>query len=320
MADTINDPSFNFEFTEQISEMRNRPKPGNVVVAKTDIASDNDHGNLKCILHKTNHTLNECRAFRHKTIPERKALLRQHGICFRCCVAKHLRKDCHGHISCLECNEESHTTAMHIYKSGQLVDKIDSAHSGLQNHGEELHTSSRKNIVSKCTEICANGMGKSCAKIVLVDIFHSLNTHEPLRIYAIIDEQSNSSLIRSDVLDTFGIDTDSTQYSLSSCGGKVMMSGRRANGFVVQSLNGKKLELPTLIECDMIPNNRDEIPTREVASHFPHLSGIPKYIPHLDPSANISLLIGRDLISAHYVLDQRIGKPHLRVIIASSRF
>ena len=59
----------------------------------------------------------------------------------------------------------------------------------------------------------------------------------------------------------------------------------------------------------MIPNNRSEIPTRQVASHYPHLSEIMPNIPHLNPQANISLLIGRDLIPAHYILDQKIGKP-----------
>ncbi|XP_062581908.1 uncharacterized protein LOC134243691 [Saccostrea cucullata] len=59
----------------------------------------------------------------------------------------------------------------------------------------------------------------------------------------------------------------------------------------------------------MIPNNRSEIPTPEVAENYPHLKCIADYLPALDSKAKISLLIGRDLISAHYVLDQIIGRP-----------
>ncbi|CAG2207700.1 unnamed protein product [Mytilus edulis] len=131
-----------------------------------------------------------------------------------------------------------------------------------------------------------------------------------MRIYAIIDEQSNSSLVHGDILDYFGIEAESRQYSLSSCSGKVMMNGRRASGFVVQSLDGHNLELPTLIECAMIPNNRNEIPTCDVAANYQHLAPIAQFIPPLDAEAKILLLIGRDLMQAHHVLDQKIGKPY----------
>lgn len=50
------------------------------------------------------------------------------------------------------------------------------------------------------------------------------------------------------------------------------MTGRRANGFIVRLLKGKQLYLPTLIECDIIPNNRNEIPTSAVASCYPDLA------------------------------------------------
>lgn len=59
----------------------------------------------------------------------------------------------------------------------------------------------------------------------------------------------------------------------------------------------------------MIPNNRNEIPTPEIAENYPHLRSISRFVPTLDPNANISLIIGRDLIPAHYVLDQKIGQP-----------
>ena len=48
--------------------------------------------------------------------------------------------------------------------------------------------------------------------------------------------------------------------------GKMTTSGRRAFEFVVESCSGElSLELPTLIECDNLPDNRHEIPTSDVA-------------------------------------------------------
>lgn len=65
-----------------------------------------------------------------------------------------------------------------------------------------------------------------------------------------------------------------------------------------------------VLECDQIPDVRYEIPTPDVASHYPHLRDIEPFIPPLNPDAQIMLLIGRDLIEAHHVLDQRIGPPN----------
>ena len=98
---------------------------------------------------------------------------------------------------------------------------------------------------------------------------------------------------------------------LSSCSGHVTTTRRQASGSLIESLDGStKLSLPTLIECNQIPNIREEIPTPEVAKYHDHLSDIADEIPPYDPSAPILILIGRDMIAARNVLDQRIGQSN----------
>ena len=63
---------------------------------------------------------------------------------------------------------------------------------------------------------------------------------------------------------------------------------------VIQSISGATANLPTLIECGNIPQDKREIPTPEMARRFPHLQEIANEIPPLDETANIHLLIGRD--------------------------
>ncbi|KAJ7995458.1 hypothetical protein DPEC_G00244770 [Dallia pectoralis] len=53
-----------------------------------------------------------------------------------------------------------------------------------------------------------------------------------------------------------------------------------------------------------LKDNRDEIPTSEAALAHPHLQAIAPQIPPLDPSAEILLLLGRDIIQAHKVRSQ----------------
>ncbi|CAC5374732.1 unnamed protein product [Mytilus coruscus] len=86
-------------------------------------------------------------------------------------MTEHLRKDCHEDIKCSECKGTSHTTAMHVFKIGSPQDGIKSKpEASASNYGEEK--SPKEEVMTKGTEVCKGGVGKSCAKIVLLDILH----------------------------------------------------------------------------------------------------------------------------------------------------
>ena len=111
--------------------------------------------------------------------------------------------------------------------------------------------------------------------MVLVHLYQEGHPESAQKAYAIIDDQSNRSLVRSEFFTLFDIESESYAYKLSSCSGLSTVSGRRARGFVIESIDrSAQLQLPTLIECDEIPNIRSEIPTPEVACLYPHLQGI----------------------------------------------
>lgn len=60
----------------------------------------------------------------------------------------------------------------------------------------------------------------------------------------------------------------------------------------------------------MIPDNCNEIATPRVAEGDLHLATIANEILPLDPDAAIVLLIRRDSVAAHHVLDQKLGDDH----------
>ncbi|XP_073412079.1 uncharacterized protein [Dendrobates tinctorius] len=131
-----------------------------------------------------------------------------------------------------------------------------------------------------------------------------------IKVYAILDDQSNRSLAKSAFLDSFNVRGPSAPYSLKTCAGIVETACRRATGYVVESIDGQmRLPLPTILECNNIPDNRSEIPTPEVASYHPHLKRIERLIPNLDPEAQIVLLLGRDILRVHKVR-QHINGSH----------
>ena len=112
------------------------------------------------------------------------------------------------------------------------------------------------------------------------------------RIYAIIDDQSNTSLITSERANELGAAGPQEKYYLTTCSGeKEAKYGRRVAGVVLKSLDGSESELHTLIECNNIPRDKQEIPTPEMARRFPHLRDIANEISQFDENAEIHLLI-----------------------------
>ena len=129
-----------------------------------------------------------------------------------------------------------------------------------------------------------------------------------MRVYAVLDDQSNRSLARSEFFDLFHLEGADSPYTLRTCAGVTEMSGRRGAGFIAQPLDGHlSVLLPTLIECNHMPDDRSEIPTPEAAKHHSHRKPIAHLIPELDPEAQILLLLGRDVLRVHKVRDQHNG-------------
>ena len=72
-------------------------------------------------------------------------------------------------------------------------------------------------------------------------------------MYAIVDEQSNSSLVSSKVADKLGANGPPEEYYLSTCSSEKEEKYGRVTDFVVRSLNGGESALIPLVECDNIP-------------------------------------------------------------------
>ena len=176
-------------------------------------------------------------------------------------------------------------------------------------HGGEHQIVS--SISAKCTEICGdNFSGRSCGKIVLVKIYPNGEPELAQTMYALVDDQSNRTLGRSKLFDLFNIQQESGTFNISTCNGTVTYTGRAAENLCIESIDGNiSFSLPKVIECDEIPTNTSEIPTKDVARAFTHLQEVEPMIPEFDSSAEILILIGRDLPQAHHVLDQKLVKP-----------
>ncbi|XP_061166266.1 uncharacterized protein LOC133175165 [Saccostrea echinata] len=302
-----NDPGLNYDSNN------NMEKPLSISRNRVNVKITDTNSNIKpiktvfqhpkCILHPSSkHDLNECKAFRLKPIEERRRLLKDSRVCFKCCASKdHRKRDCTTAIVCKECGSHTHCTALHFDMTNERLK------SRRQNGGEE--PIKPLDIDSTCTEICGRSVdGKSCAKILPVYVTNKNIPQKQIKAYVILDEQSNKTLARSELFHFFGVDSTSMEYTLRSCSGQSQMFGRRSSGFIIQSVDlSTKIVLPEIIECRDIPNNRNEIPTPEAVRHYSHLCDIANELEPIDENAEILLLIGSDAIEAHHVLEQVVG-------------
>ena len=173
----------------------------------------------------------------------------------------------------------------------------------------QLHGEEASNFTTTCTEVCGNENGsKSCSKTCLANVYSRDHPNNKIKAYVIIDDQSNCSLGTPRLFELLNLRGDATQYTLRTCSGTTQAKGRKAIDLVLESVDGSKHHnLPPIVDCDAIPNNRDEIPTLEAAGFHPHLRGIAQKIPKIDEEADILLLIGRDVPPMHKVHESRNG-------------
>ncbi|CAC5416027.1 unnamed protein product [Mytilus coruscus] len=116
-------------------------------------------------------------------------------------INQHKYKDCKEKIRC-----ESHSSAMHLQQKPRV------------NHGWDKidYNIPEPDAVIKCTQICKQQFsGKSCAKIVQVNIHRSYCPSKTKRSYENLDDQSNKSLVNANVLETLDITGNATEYKLT---------------------------------------------------------------------------------------------------------
>ena len=263
-----------------------------------------------CPIHRNtvSHKLIDCITFMSRPLVDREKYLQDNNICPKCLNSvSHTMSECSETVKCSQCNSEDHPVALHYFQDHERLQHT--SEQPVKDNGRE-----RDHVSTSCTEICGQFAGKSCSKTVLVKVHPSGYPQHAKLIYAIIDDQSNRTLCRSSLFEmwdpnVYPVSIGEENYDLISCSGKSAQHGRTINGLTVSSLdNTYNLRLPSVLECDEIPNKRAEIPTPEIVQYHEHLKGIP--IPALQPNADILMLIGRDLLEAHHIFDQRIN-PHI---------
>ena len=194
-----------------------------------------------CIFHKCNgHNVSECEVFAQKNLDEKTLWIKEQRLCFRCLLPNHVARQCKVKVKCETCGSDHHSVLLHKEKKREQRPE----------DGEEV------SVARSSVNFHAAGR-VSCSKIALVDVFHPNRPQKVIRAYALVDEQSNVSMISPELANDLGMFGRREKYLLSNCSrSKEVKFGRRIQGLMVKSMSGKVLSLPTLIECREILKTR----------------------------------------------------------------
>ena len=172
-----------------------------------------------------------------------------------------------------------------------------------------------------CTKTCSTNdecQARISLMIVPVWLHHTENPENEILVYALLDDQSDTTFISLNVLNNLDVNGHETLLSLSTMhADSKLIQSHKINGLIINDFNrSNEIQLPRTFSCASIPVKRDQIPRPEMASKWQHLAKIaPKLAPyHLD--VEVGLLIGANCpraITPRQVIPGRDNEPYAQL-------
>ena len=143
-----------------------------------------------------------------------------------------------------------------------------------------------------------NGQGKTQANSMIVPVWlsHRNNPSNKRLVYALLDDQSDTTFITDITLNHLGVSGPETNLLLSTMHATdELIKSRKIEGLMVQDFKRQvTLQLPKAFSREIIPAKRSHIPRPESALQWPHLEKIATQIVPYQSNVEIGILIGSD--------------------------
>ena len=236
-----------------------------------------------CFYHKrTTHATNECEQLQRLSFNERKDFLLKNRLCFNCVNSnQHIARNCNeGKQTCKICQQE-HATTLH-------------------NPTEHVPPSATERTTSAYANSSSpNQSSRSCARIVLVQVFHQDNPLTRVPTYAVLDDQSTDVFITDSLLSQLRAKGRDVNLEVNTILGTNSIRTKKVNGLRIQDVEGRHqpIKISHAYSRESIPASQSDIATPEVASKWKHLQEISRHLHHR-PDLEIGMLIGRNVPTA----------------------
>ena len=155
----------------------------------------------------------------------------------------------------------------------------------------------------RSTKTCSKKNGyhyQISSMIIPVWISHTDNREEEKLVYALLDDQSDTTFISKETANQLQVNGPKTQLSLTTMHAEnVVIASQKIKSLVVSDINhNTTILLPTTFSCETIPAKRQQIPSPEMVKPWRHLHSIARHLVPLQTDINVGLLIGSNCSQA----------------------
>ena len=235
-----------------------------------------------CFYCKKSHDIDACPEFVKRTINERKEFASAKGLCFGCLQHGHLSKDCKERKKCSVCKRQ-HPTPLH---------------GDFWKREENTRDKGDPNQMPNSAACFMNGQSRSQANSMIVPVWlsHASNPRTEPLVYALLEDQSDTTFVADNVLNHLDVSGPETNLLLSTMHAtNELIKSRKVGGLIVQDFKQQiTLHLPKAFSREIIPAKRSHIPRPESALQWPHLEKIAEQIAPYQKDVEIGILIGSD--------------------------
>lgn len=273
------------------------------VKAKTLTTSSNEETVKTCVFCKKNgHTLHICRKFAEKDVPDRVKFVQAEKLCFGCLKPGHLSKSCNSRSVCDTCNKR-HPTCLHEEKDQgeQKAPQVKQSQAQEKSNNQKQEKNKPKPQAAQPKEtatastlrVIQDEATVQTAAIIPVWLSSASQPAQEVLVYALLDSQSDTTFVLSEVADALEADKEQVKLKLSTMTSRttVVNSQRVKNLNVRGFYSSKRISLPPSYTRDFIPANKTHIPTGETAKAWSHLEHLQDEVAPLQ-DCEVGLLIG----------------------------
>ena len=227
------------------------------------------------------------------TDAERQRVINDLQLCVRC-LESHPNKECWSNFICATCGAKSHCTAAHMdsvhQKPGDNNSDGNTAFGSIRSDNQEIK---KTPALRTGSESAGLARVKNCSRTLMCEI---LSPETTSRVYAIFDDQSQHSFCGPQVADRFPGNATSVKYAIQTLSAEAqVVEGRELRGLKVRGMSGtESFALPPLKETHFIPQNHDELPSRQEVLQIPNVARYANLFSDPDPNVPVALLLGRD--------------------------
>ena len=213
------------------------PHPSDLAPSTKPFADQTDQA---CPLCNGQHALVKCSKFLKNSVDERSEFIRSKALCFGCFKSGHMSSGCRNRSICKECGRRHHTLLHGVKpKSTESRPQPDRKSQETQRPSNKNEPLSEKPPVSGSASSNLISVTHSSAtesasvitncRIIQVLLFHKDNPAKAIKVYALLDDASDTTFVTTQVQRELGIKSVESSLDLSTMLGRQRIAVERSN-------------------------------------------------------------------------------------------